>query len=112
MKSFIKFLFVFFAMVLSFIVEPQILHAQDVQVVNYIQNASPETVEIVSNNLLGGEIYVSQENSNQNFFGNTSQALVFNNDDEFYLKNKSLMSGCFIHTLSTNLKEVQQIRAP
>ena len=112
MKSFMKLFFIFIVMVLSFIIEPQILHTKDLQTVNYIQNNRPESVEIISNNLFDGEIYNFQEKNSSNFSGNTPQVLVFNKNYDNLIKNNTQFTGSFIHTLSTNLKEVQQIRAP
>ena len=99
-------------MILSFTIEPQILHSQEILPTNYIQNSRPETVEIVANNLLGGEIYSYQEENSQNFSDTPSQIITFNNKKNYLFDNKTQLMGSFIHTLSTNLKEVQQIRAP
>ena len=99
-------------MILSFTIEPRTLHSQEVSLANYIQNSRPETVEIVANNLLGSEIYSYQEENSQNFSDTPSQIITFNNKKNYLFDNKTQLMGSFIHTLSTNLKEVQQIRAP
>lgn len=107
-----KLFFIFFALFLSFMIEPQAFLVQDVQSVNYIQNVKAETTVLVSNNFLGGDIYSYQEDSSQNFLGSTPAIAHLVEKNDYLIKNKAQLLGCFIHTLSTNLKEVQQIRAP
>lgn len=99
-------------MAISFMVKPPTLHAQDIQINGYIQNHTNNSMEIVTNNFFGGEIYSNQEENNQNILSYSPQALASITDKNFFLKNKSHLNGCFIHNLSTNKQKVQQIRAP
>lgn len=112
MKSFVKLIYVFLFMVLTFCVEPHLMSQQENVTTNYIQNISYENVELISNNIVETEIYSGQEGDNTPYFGNSPQLVSFVHDDDCYLKNKAQLNGRFIHNLSTNLKEVQQIRAP
>ena len=112
MKKFLKILFIFLAMMVSLIIEPSDLQAKSYQPDAYIQSLTKESVEIVSNNFYGGEIYSYQEENNQNISGNSPHIISFSSDKDFKLKNKTHSNEYFIHNLSTNLKNVQNIRAP
>ena len=107
-----KLAFIFIAMVLSFTIEPQSFHVEEIQPYSYVQNSSYETLEIVSNTLRSGQVFASQEEENNNSFINSPDAVltVFKNNTN--IKNNSVINGSFIHKLSTNLKETPNIRSP
>ena len=102
---------IFFALAMSLLLEPQTLQAQPVDAVGYIQNVKTETVVLVSNNILSGEISSYQEENPQNYLGSSPLVINLENNQFLYNKNKTQLIGCFIHNLSTNNQKVQQIRA-
>ena len=99
-------------MAISLFVEPTNLHAQQIYKNGYIQTHTNNAMEIVSNNIFGGEIYSNQEENNQNFLGDSPQFLATTSNKNFFRQNKTQSFGRFIHNLSTNKQKVQQIRAP
>lgn len=107
-----KLAFIFLAMVLSFLIEPQTFHVEEIQPFSYVQSSGYETLELVSNSLRGGEVFASQQEENNNGSLNAPEALlvVFKNNSN--IKNSSVLNGSFIHNLSTNLKDTPNIRAP
>lgn len=112
MKCFFKTFFIFLIMAISLVIEPSDLQAKEFYPEASIQAIAKETVEIVANNFYGGEICSYQEENNQNSSGSSPQIISFLLNNSLLLANKTQFNGCFIHNLSTNLKEVQQIRAP
>ena len=111
MKRLFNILMLFFALALSLMLSTNELSAQAIKTIDYIQNTKSETLVLVSNNLLGGEIYSNQEETS-NFIGNchflnssTSKRTSFN-------KNQTHINGSFIHNLSTDKTKIHQIRAP
>ena len=112
MKSFIKLAFMSLVMVLSFMIEPQAFHVEEIQPFSYVQASGYETLELISNNLSSGEIFASQQEENQSSLLTSPEAteVVFKNN--LFIDNKSVLNGRFIHNLSTNSKENQNIRAP
>ena len=112
MKSFIKIAIIFFSLATTLLLGPLTLQAQELDTVGYIQNVKNETVVLVSNSLCAGEIYSNNEENNQNYSGSSPIAISFNNNDNFFVKNTTLLKGCFIHNLSTDKQKVHQIRAP
>ena len=86
--------------------------AQPVDITGSIQNIKTETVVLVSNNMLGGEIVSSDEKNTNNYIG--SSTLVAETAQEQNLFNHNIIHFCgrFIHNLSTNNQKVHQIRAP
>lgn len=112
MKSFFKFLTVIFVLAMSLLTRPSALHAQTIDTIDYIKNIETETVVLVSNNLLGGEIYSHQEENNTNSCGTEPLVLTFLSHKNLLTDSNSRLSEKSIHNLSTNLKDIQQIRAP
>ena len=112
MKSFFKLIVIIFTMVLSFWVEPASLQAQPVDSTAYIKDIKQETVMLVSNNIFGGEICSYEEENSNSINGSSCALLSFGLEDNFLIKNKTQLKGCFIHNLSTNSKKVHLIRAP
>ena len=112
MKNFFKFLFIFFMMFISLSLNSSDFSNKEIQIIPTIQATTKENVVLVSNNLMNGEIYSYQEENNQNSSGNSHHLVSLNLNNKEFIKNKTQFNGCFIHNLSTNLKEVHQIRAP
>ena len=112
MKSFLKLIMIFIVMVLSFWMEPTDLYAQSVDLTGSIQNIKAETVSLVSNNLVSGEIVASEGENTTNSLGFSPVIVSFNLDDNFFLKSTAHLNESFIHNLSTNKQKVHQIRAP
>lgn len=88
------------------------LHSQPIDTIDYIQNVKTETVVLVSNNILCGEISSYQEENSSNYLNNSPVILSFISDNTLLEKTKSHLNGRFIHNLSTNKQKVNQIRAP
>lgn len=112
MKRLLSIITLFFALAFSFMLESCALHSQPIDTIGYIQNVKTETVVLVSNNILGGEISSYQEENSSNYLGNSPVILSFISDNTLLDKTKSHLNGCFIHNLSTNKEKVNQIRAP
>ena len=111
MRNFIRLAIIFFVMFFSLGAE-QFSSAQPVDITGSIQNIKNETVVLVSNNILGGEILSSQEEGFDDFL--SSSTLAINNDlnKNLFVNNYFIINGRFIHNLSTNNQKVHQIRAP
>ena len=58
MKSLLKIFIIIFSLAMSFLLDPSTLQAQPIEI-GYIQNIKKETVVLVSNNILNGEIQLS-----------------------------------------------------
>ena len=112
MKSLFKFILIIFSLAVTLLLDPSALQAQPVNITGSISNIKTETVVLVSNNMLNGEISSYQEENTQNYSGNSPLILTFNTNKSLYTKNKTQLNGCFIHNLSTDKQKVQQIRAP
>lgn len=112
MKSFFKFLTVIFMLAMSLLAKPSALQAQPVDLTGYVKNIETETVVLVSNNIFGGEICASQEDNNANSCGTEPLILEFLSRKDFLTDSNSRLYEKSIHNLSTNLKDIQQIRAP
>ena len=98
-------------MVTTLWVQPSDFQIKEITTQPSIQAIANENLELISNNFYNGEVYANQEN-NQNVFGNTPQAIVFDVTNNDFVKNNTHIYGSFIHNLSTNNQKVQQIRAP
>ena len=85
---------------------------KEIQTLPSIQAGVKEEVVLVSNSLYSDSIYTCQDETNQNSFGHTQPAILFNFNENIYTKNITRSNGSFIHNLSTNKLKVQQIRAP
>ena len=103
---------IIFFLAIYILLEPQSLQAQSIEDLGYIQNIKTETVSLVSNNIMSGEISSYQEENNQNFSGNSPLIISYYSQNNNFEKNNPLLKGRFIHNLSTDNKKVQQIRAP
>ena len=112
MKRLLHIAMLFLALALSLLIEPNSLHSQHVDAVDYIQNVKQETVVLASNSLLGGEIYSNQEEETPNYSGNSPFGVIYVSNKTVLNKNKSQLNGSFVHNLSTNNQKVHQIRAP
>lgn len=99
-------------MVVAIFAQPSSLHAQEIDMTGYIKNIDTETVVLVSNNILGGEICSYQEESPSSSCGSEPLVLTFSSDKNLLSDNKARLYGLSIHNLSTNLKDIQKIRAP
>jgi len=112
MKSMFKFLIIIFSLAVTLLLEPSTLQAQTVDTTGYIKNIKNETIVLISNNILNGEISSAQEENNQNFSGAAPLILAHQTNSNLFYKNQTQLNGCFIHNLSTDKQKVQQIRAP
>ena len=112
MKRIFKIIIIFFTLATFLLLGSQTLQAQPVDTTGYIQNVKRETVALVSNNILNGEISSYQEENTQNYSGNSPLIHTLNTNKGLYTKNKTHINGSFIHNLSTDKQKVQQIRAP
>lgn len=97
---------------MSLLTKPSALQAQTINPTNYIKNIETETVVLVSNNIFGGVIYSYQEENNTNSCGTEPLVLTFLSNKNLLTDSNSRLYEKSIHNLSTNLKDVQQIRAP
>ena len=111
MKRIFKFFILFFALAMTLLLEPNALQTESVDSIGYIQNVKSETVVLVSNNLLGSEIY-SQQDEAPNISGCSPCLISYVSKKDILEKNKTQINGCFIHNLSTDKQKVHPIRAP
>ena len=91
MKRIFKITMIFFALAMSLLLEPQALQAQPVDTVGYIQNVKTETVVLVSNNILNGEISSYQEENSQNYLGSSPLVINLENNQFLYKFTKMLL---------------------
>ena len=112
MKRLFKIFLFFFALALTLLLEPSSLQNSNIDITGSIQKVKNETVVLVSNNMLGGEITSYQEKNDTNFSNSTSLVINYQNFDNLLSKNQAQLNGCFIHNLSTDKEKVHQIRAP
>ena len=112
MKRILKTLMFFITLVISLLVLPISFDSQQLETNGYIQEVKQETIVLVSNNILGGEISSYQEENSSNYLGNSPFTIAFESKKSLFNKNITQLDGCFIHNLSTNLKKIQPIRAP
>ena len=112
MKRIFNIIIIIFTLAISLLLEPNALQTQPLDSTGYIQNIKNETVVLVANNVLGGEITSYQEKSDQNFSSSTPLALNYQVNQDLLNKNIAQSNGCFIHNLSTSKQKVHPIRAP
>lgn len=112
MKSLFKFLLIIISLVTALLLDSPTLQAQPIDTLGYIQNIKTETVVLVSNNILNGEISSIQEENNNIFSGSTPLIITEHYSSDIFKKNKSQLNECFIHNLSADKQKVHQIRAP
>ena len=112
MKSFFKFVLIFFALAFTLLLDSSALQAQPISSSAFISSPQKESVVLVSNNLWQGEIRSAQDETQENFIGAISAIVAEIQPEIFFIKNKTLLKGCFIHNLSTDKQKVHQIRAP
>ncbi len=107
-----KLFFIIAIMAISFVIRPQDFLIEEAHAISSIQNSGCGHTELISNNFRNCEIYSSQQEGVLNFSGNTPQVVTINFEDNFYIKNNTVVNGSFIHNLSTNLEKEIQTRAP
>ena len=112
MKRLFHIVMLFFALAISFLLEPSAIQAQPIDTIGTIQGVQKETVVLVSNNIFNGEITSNQQKNDQNFSGSVPLVLAYQPVNNLFDKNKTQLNGCFIHNLSTDKQKVHQIRAP
>jgi hypothetical protein len=112
MKRIFNLVMMFFALAITFLLEPNALQAQPVDTICYLQNTKSETVVLASNSILGGEIYSNQEEDAPNISGGSPFLVSHVSKKADFNKNKALLNKSFIHNLSTDNKKVHPIRAP
>lgn len=112
MKSFFKVIIIVFMLAMSLLTRPSALQAQPVDLTGYVKNLETENIVLVSNNILGGEICASQEENNTNSCGTEPLVLEFISRKNLLKDSNSRLYEKSIHNISTNLKDIQQIRAP
>ena len=112
MKRLFYIVILFFALTLSLLVEQRGVQAQPIYSGGSIQNVKKETVILVSNNILNGEITSYQQKKNTNFSGITNLLANYLPVNNLFDHNKPILDGCFIHNYSTNKEKTHQIRAP
>ena len=101
-----------FTLAISLLLGPSEIENQTLNSTGNIQNIKTETVVLVSNNLLNGEISSSEEKNNQNYSGSSLSILAYKTNNNLFNKDKTLSNGDFIHNISTSKQKVHQIRAP
>lgn len=112
MKNFVRLILILFVMTLSLWAEPSGLYAQPVDLTGSIQNIKTETVVLVSNNILGGEIVSSDEKNTNNYIGSSTLVAEANQEKNLFNHNIIHFCGSFIHNLSTDNQKIHLIRAP
>ena len=103
--------YMFLLMTISLLSMPQTLSSQSVDLIGSIQTPQAETVVLVSNNILGGEVFSNSNEETTNYVGSVLATSFLLQGCGLY-NNKFLLKESFIHNLSTNKQKVHQIRAP
>ena len=67
MRRIFNIFIIFIALTISLLLEPNSFQNQSIDSLSYIQNIREETVTLVSDNILNGEISSIQEENNQNY---------------------------------------------
>ena len=88
MKSFFKIIFMFFVLTIALLSEPSALQAQPVDLTGSIQNIKTETVVLVSNNILGGDIRANTEEETV-----TAKIIITKNVIIFFMQYHLYSSG-------------------
>ena len=112
MKQLFHLIILCFFLTLTLLLLPNELQAQPIESIDFIQSAEKETVVLISNNLLGGEIYSNKDDKSTNFSGNSPFLIAFNSKENLFDKNKIQINKKFIYNLSVNKQNINQIRAP
>ena len=112
MKRLFHITMIFFSLALFFLLGQYEPYSQQIESISAIQNAKKETVVLISNNIFNGEFLSSEQKNGENFSGTTPLISTYQPLENLFNKNKTQLSGCFIHNLSTDKEKVHPIRAP
>lgn len=112
MRGIFRSLISFLVLVYVFLLGSSSIHASTADISAYIAHPDKEAVVLVSNNYFEGEIRKSQDDTNSNLACLSAVALFNLNPNNLWIKNTTLLRGCFIHNLSTDNRNVHNIRAP
>ena len=112
MKKFFKIVLIIFILALSFLTEPQSLHAYQINNDGYIENVEKETGIFVLNNFLGEEIRPIKNETQPNISSSSSLATSIEENPKFLINGDCQKIEFSIYRLSADLKEINQIRAP
>ena len=85
MKKFFKIVLIIFILALSFLTEPQSLHAYQINNDGYIENVEKETGIFVLNNFLGEEIRPIKNETQPNISSSSSLATSIEENPKFLI---------------------------
>lgn len=112
MQRFLKFVFMFIALVATLWATPQEVYNYDIQPVNYIQNDYQKVV-LVSNTLRTNDAISNPEDGNSGLFiGENHFSTVDFLQNHNFTNNSSRQYRDSIHKLSTDNERILSIRAP
>lgn len=107
------FIAVAFTLVFSLFSEGNSVHAQQpIKTVDSIQSIQRETVVLISNNILKGEISSRQKENNNSFTGTYPVLLTYNPVIVSPYKTTLQFNGEYNPNISNNEEKTQKIRAP
>ena len=107
------FIAVAFTLVFSLFSEGNSVHAQQpIKTVDSIQSIQRETVVLISNNILKGEISSRQKENNNSFTGAIPLSIAYNPVNNLSNKRTLQFYGEYINNPSNNAKSPHTIRAP
>ena len=112
MKNFLKITIIILMLAMSFLTEPRSLHAYQINNDGYIENIQKETGIFVLNNFLGEEVRPIKNETQPNISSNSSLVSSFEENQNFLNKNDFKQHKNLSHNLLSNLKDINQIRAP
>ena len=112
MKKLFHIVILFFTLALTLLLGANEIQAQTIESTGYVQNIKHESVVLISDNLLNGEISSLEQKKEQSSSSSTPMILALDTVNNIFNKNKTLLNGKFIHNLSTDNSKVHPIRAP
>ena len=112
MKKLFHIVILFFTLALTLLLGANEIQAQTFESTGYVQNIKHESVVLISDNLLNGEISSLEKKKEQSSSSSTPMILALDTVNNIFDKNKTLLNGKFIHNLSTDNSKVHPIRAP
>ena len=112
MKKLFHIVILFFTLALTLLLGANEIQAQTFESTGYVQNIKHESVVLISDNLLNGEISSLEKKKEQSSSSSTPMILALDTINNIFDKNKTLLNGKFIHNLSTDNSKVHPIRAP
>lgn len=112
MKKLFHIVILCFTLALTLLLGANEIQAQTFESTGYVQNIKHESVVLISDNLLNGEISSLEKKKEQSSSSSTPMILALDTINNIFDKNKTLLNGKFIHNLSTNNSKVHPIRAP